>query len=147
MDSRRAYSAKTLADRWDCSEGLVRNLVKQGKLTPLAGFKPLRITAAEVDRYEGNQAGPDDTTRRTQQLAAPPETGVNPSVLIVRQHGWPIAMRKVTAAAYLDLSELAFMTAAKSEAFPPSFKLGGKDHWHRIALDEYVVRLAGAQLS
>jgi hypothetical protein len=46
-----AYSARTLAERWSRSEGLVRKLVKEGKLATIP-FGLLRISAAEVARYE-----------------------------------------------------------------------------------------------
>lgn len=49
-----AYSARTLAERWGCSQGLVRKMVKEGKLATIP-FGLLRISAAEVARYEAGE--------------------------------------------------------------------------------------------
>ena len=56
---------------------------------------------------------------------------------------WPRAMRKSTAAAYLDLSESAFQRAVDNGDLPAPFTLGGKPMWSRPSLDERCELLAG----
>lgn len=49
----RAFSPKTLAERWQCSERHVRNMLKRGNLKSfLFGGTLLRIGRDEVERYE-----------------------------------------------------------------------------------------------
>jgi len=51
-DDRRPYSIPQLADRWGCSDGLIRKLLRNDRLH---GFKLgalIRISAAEVERFE-----------------------------------------------------------------------------------------------
>lgn len=50
--NRNAYSVKQLAERWSCSGELIRRMVKDGRLTKIPGFKNVRISVAEVERYE-----------------------------------------------------------------------------------------------
>lgn len=48
------YSVKSLASRWDCSEGHIRHMIAAGKLRAFSlGDKLLRISAEEVQRIEG----------------------------------------------------------------------------------------------
>jgi len=56
---------------------------------------------------------------------------------------WPRAMKRATAAAYLDLSEAAFEREVASGRLPLPVKLGGRDHWNRSAIDEAIDRLNG----
>ena len=51
----RPFSVPQVAERWGCSEGLVRKLIRSGEL---ACFRPgtlIRIAAAEVERFECQQ--------------------------------------------------------------------------------------------
>lgn len=49
----KPYSAKTLAERWDCSEGQIRAMVRAGKLAAFTlGGKLIRIPAEEVEKWE-----------------------------------------------------------------------------------------------
>jgi len=49
----RAYSPKTLAERWDCSAETIRQMCKRGELTFIRpGPKLIRIPAHEVERFE-----------------------------------------------------------------------------------------------
>ena len=49
----RPYSVRDLAQRWACSRETVYSLIRSGELRAFrAGGKLLRITAAEVDRWE-----------------------------------------------------------------------------------------------
>lgn len=52
VESERAYSVRQLADRWGCSGGLIYKLIRQGTLHAFRPGNPLRISAAEVRRFE-----------------------------------------------------------------------------------------------
>jgi len=51
-----AYSVAMLAERWGCSGALIRKMIKQGKLEKVQFGSLIRISAAEVARFE-SQAG------------------------------------------------------------------------------------------
>lgn len=57
------YTPATLADRWECSERHVRNMIASGALPAfrLAG-KLLRIRADDVERFECQNGGSQDST-------------------------------------------------------------------------------------
>lgn len=55
QDERPAYSVKSLAERWSCSEGLVRKLIHEGKLARVPSISLMRISAAEVEQYEAGE--------------------------------------------------------------------------------------------
>jgi predicted DNA-binding transcriptional regulator AlpA len=55
----------------------------------------------------------------------------------------PRMMTRARAAHYCDLSEAAFEREVAAGKLPPSVMLGGKEHWSRVALDDYLARLAG----
>lgn len=55
----------------------------------------------------------------------------------------PRMMTRGRAAHYCDLSEQAFEREVGAGRLPLPVKLGGKDHWSRIALDESLERLSG----
>ena len=48
----RPYSVAQLADRWGCSGNVVRKLINQGELQFFRIGTLIRISAAEVQRYE-----------------------------------------------------------------------------------------------
>lgn len=53
--------------------------------------------------------------------------------------GWPMAMRREKAAAYLDISPSTLDTMAKVPGFPPPIVLhGGVKAWHRADLDAFL---------
>lgn len=52
-------------------------------------------------------------------------------------------MTRGRAAHYCDLSEASFEREVAAGRLPHPVKLGGKDHWSRVALDEALERLAG----
>lgn len=58
---------------------------------------------------------------------------------------WPGAMKRRTAAAYLDLAEAAFEREVAVGALPPPILLGGKPHWRKVALDNALGMLAGEE--
>lgn len=51
---RGAYSVADLAKRWACSEGLIRKMIRDGKLAKIGGTSLIRISVAEVERYEAS---------------------------------------------------------------------------------------------
>jgi predicted DNA-binding transcriptional regulator AlpA len=48
---------------------------------------------------------------------------------------WPAAMRRSTAARYLDISEAEFAREVASGKIPPPFRLGRSDHWSKKSID------------
>lgn len=135
----RPYSPATLAKRWQCSAQLVRNMLERGDLSGFRHGKMWRIPAAEVARYEGEPASPPEAPEQAPKPAAPPwsQEPARPS------YGWPQAMKRKTAAAYCEISIAAFEAAIAKGQLPTPFTLGGRDHWHKPALDKGLERLAG----
>lgn len=56
---------------------------------------------------------------------------------------WPRMMRRETAAMYCDLTPAEFEREVADARMPLPIKLGGKEHWSRIAIDEMLNRLTG----
>jgi len=54
---------------------------------------------------------------------------------------WPAMMLRKTAAAYLDMAETAFEREVSSGVLPMPVILGGKRHWHRDQIDQYLALL------
>jgi hypothetical protein len=52
-------------------------------------------------------------------------------------------MRRKTAAAYCDLSEGAFIREVAAGRLPQGVTFGGREHWHKPALDAALARIAG----
>lgn len=52
----RPYSIAQLADRWGCSDSMIRKLIGQGELNSFRIGTLIRITAAEVERFEKTPA-------------------------------------------------------------------------------------------
>jgi excisionase family DNA binding protein len=48
----RPYSVAQLADRWGCSDSMIRKLINQGLLQAFNIGVLIRIAAAEVERFE-----------------------------------------------------------------------------------------------
>lgn len=48
----RPYSVPALAERWECSEGLIRKMIGRGELASFRLGTLIRIHAAEVERVE-----------------------------------------------------------------------------------------------
>jgi hypothetical protein len=61
--------------------------------------------------------------------------------LIVRD--WPQSMRRVTAAAYLDMPATEFDRQVAIGMLPASFHLGRHDYWSKAKLDQQIALLAG----
>lgn len=56
------YTVRSLAQRWECSEGMIRKLIRQGLLQSFTIGTLIRIPAIEVERFEciasnGSEAG------------------------------------------------------------------------------------------
>lgn len=51
-----AYSPQTLAERWSCSAQKVRAMCRSGELASFTYGKLIRISAAEVARFEGQRS-------------------------------------------------------------------------------------------
>ncbi|WP_164488881.1 helix-turn-helix domain-containing protein [Sphingobium sp. LF-16] len=49
------FSVRSLATRWDCSQGAVRNLIRAGKISHFRIGDLIRIPAEEVGRFECRQ--------------------------------------------------------------------------------------------
>ncbi|PHQ63064.1 MAG: hypothetical protein COC10_08170 [Sphingobium sp.] len=50
------YSVKSLAERWECSESMIRKLIKNGALRHFTIGKMVRIPQASVEDYEAGAA-------------------------------------------------------------------------------------------
>jgi excisionase family DNA binding protein len=48
----RAYTVATLAEAWECSEGVIRKLIAHGELGCFRLGALIRIPAEEVERFE-----------------------------------------------------------------------------------------------
>lgn len=55
----------------------------------------------------------------------------------------PRMMTRARASHYCDLSEQAFEREIAAGRLPPPIKLGGRDHWSRVSLDESLAQIAG----
>lgn len=56
---------------------------------------------------------------------------------------WPRMMRKVTAAAYCDMSVAEFERGVQKGRLPLPVKVVDQELWSRISLDQRLERLAG----
>jgi excisionase family DNA binding protein len=55
------FSVKTLADRWECHPDVVRRLIRKGDLKSFRVGALIRVSRAEVERYECSGSGSHDT--------------------------------------------------------------------------------------
>ncbi|WP_082701931.1 helix-turn-helix domain-containing protein [Novosphingobium sp. FSW06-99] len=55
-DTARPMSVPQLATRWGCSDGLIYKLIKEGRLQCFRPGTLIRISVAEVERFEGQPA-------------------------------------------------------------------------------------------
>lgn len=60
--------------------------------------------------------------------------------------GWPAAMKRATAAAYLDISEDSLVREVSSGRMPKPFTLGGRDHWRKDAIDAALAYITGGDV-
>jgi len=59
---------------------------------------------------------------------------------------WPTLMRRKTVAEYLDMSEDSVVKEMSAGRLPMPFKIGGRDHWRKDAIDAAVVHLTGGEM-
>lgn len=59
LDPRMPFSIASLAKRWACSQGAVRNLLRAGRLPHFRIGTLIRIPAAEVEKFEMTLCEPD----------------------------------------------------------------------------------------
>lgn len=48
----QTFTIKSLAERWLCSPDIIYDMVRKGELKTFRVGRAIRITGAEVDRYE-----------------------------------------------------------------------------------------------
>ena len=58
-------------------------------------------------------------------------------------NNWPAMMLRKTAASYCELSEAAFEREVNAGRLPAPIMFGGKQHWHKVSLDQDLARIAG----
>ncbi|MGA0617419.1 excisionase family DNA-binding protein [Paracoccus sp. KR1-242] len=56
FDERRPFTPETLADRWECSATMVRNMAASGQIRSFRVGKLYRIPHAAVEEYEAAAA-------------------------------------------------------------------------------------------
>ena len=70
----RPYSPETLAERWGCSDGLIYKLVREGRLQCFRPGSLIRISAAEVERFECQTTASNDCVGDLQSSIAQMES-------------------------------------------------------------------------
>lgn len=73
-ETPRPFSVPQLAERWGCSQGLIRKLIRAGDLPCFRPGNLIRISAAEVERYETRQQDAQPTPASTPKTHVPPST-------------------------------------------------------------------------
>lgn len=101
--------------------------VGEKKLPPLVPTEKGAEAAAKIAGVVGT-AIPDGEVPSDQDIA-------------LRFPDWPELMRQRTAAAYLDLSESAFIREVYRGTLPYPIVLGGRESWSRQELDAAIARL------
>lgn len=81
-----AYTVDSLAARWGCSAGLVRNMIRRGELATFRLGTLIRISAAEVDRIECQT-----TPSSASEADSPSSIETLPESVIVNRSSRPIA--------------------------------------------------------
>lgn len=95
--------------------------IREPKLPPLAPNEKGAEAAAKIAGVVGIAVDPDE---------------VLPDVdIALRFPDWPQMMRRRTAAAYLDLTESAFIREVYRNTLPMPVLLGGRESWSRQAID------------
>lgn len=73
------FSVPQLAYRWDCSEGLVRKMIREGRLQCFRPGTLIRISAAEVERFECQLAMGSPTPSSNSEAGTPSSGGTKES--------------------------------------------------------------------
>ena len=71
--AERPYTVATLAERWQCSDQHIRDLIHKGELSCFRAGRLIRIPASEVERFESNTNYVTD-----EPSAPPPRTVITP---------------------------------------------------------------------
>jgi predicted DNA-binding transcriptional regulator AlpA len=58
---------------------------------------------------------------------------------------WPALMLKKTLLEYLEIGEESLYREIDAGRLPSAVMIGGRQHWHRDAVDEALKRIAGGQ--
>lgn len=74
----RPYSIPQLAERWGCSDSMIRKLIKQGQLQCFRIGALMRIAAAEVERFEKTPAPVQRPTKSGPVTSGPRNIGRKP---------------------------------------------------------------------
>lgn len=61
----KPFTVATLADRWECSEGAIRNRIQRGELRTFRIGALIRIPASEVERIECPNIASNDSEADT----------------------------------------------------------------------------------
>lgn len=76
----RAFTVASLAQEWECSEGVIRKLVREGRLRSFRIGALIRIPADEVARFECQNIASNDSaadTRSSIETQGEGDTGSN----------------------------------------------------------------------
>ena len=73
----RPYSVPQLAERWGCSDSMIRKLINLGELQSFRIGALIRISAAEVERYEKCPAEPTSPIPSSDSGEVSPSSGGN----------------------------------------------------------------------
>ena len=96
--------------------------------SPAGELNPLVLAAAKIAGVVGLKVPEDELP--------PPDIEI-----ALRFPDWPEMMRQRTAAAYLDLSESAFIREVYRGTLPYPVTLGGRQSWSRKELDASIAKL------
>ena len=73
----KPFTVARLADRWDCSDQHVRDIIAKGELSCFRAGRLIRIPAAEVERFECGSSGIEEhgapSPKAGQPAASPSE--------------------------------------------------------------------------
>ena len=68
----KAVSPAKLAERWDCSERHIRNMIERGEIPSFRlGGKLLRVKMEDVERFECQTNQPGESPDSTENAASP----------------------------------------------------------------------------
>ncbi len=102
--------------------------ISEKKLPPLIPNEKGSEAAAKIAGVTGIPIDPNQEEVPDREIA-------------LRFPDWPAMMRRRTAAAYLDLTESAFIREVYRGTLPYPVKLGGRESWNKEALDAALATL------
>jgi len=65
--AEKPFTVPTLADRWECSEGLIRKMIERGELRSFRIGALIRVPADEVERIECQSLTPSSDSAADMQ--------------------------------------------------------------------------------